>query len=205
MWTHYQRVGVAQSDVILGDLDGVRGAARWLAAHADTAGLPARALPWADSLRAVARDAARAASLRDAALAVSRMGATCGSCHLASGAGPRIAVVSRPESSAVAVTDRMLQHFWGADRLWDGLVAPSDTSWREGARALADPASYEPLLGAAGERAGDARVRAAALRALGARAIGAATQDARAQVYGEVLATCVECHQLLGVAIRPER
>jgi cytochrome c553 len=99
----------------------------------------------------------------------------------------------------------MLQHFWGADRMWDGLIAPSDTSWRAGAQALADPAAYEPLLGAAGTRQGDAQTLAASLRALGARASGAASQDEREAVYGEVLATCTGCHQLLGVTIRPSR
>jgi cytochrome c553 len=205
MWTHYQRVGAAQSSVVLGDLDGVRASARWLAGHADTAGMPPAALPWASRMQAVARDGGEAGSLQDAAFVVARMGATCGSCHVAAVAGPRIAVITQPESSPAAVTDRMLQHFWGADRMWDGLVAPSDTSWRAGAQALADPAAYEPLLGAVATRLDDARSLAASLRALGVRAERAASQAEREAVYGDVLAACTGCHQLLGVTIRPSR
>jgi cytochrome c553 len=151
-------------------------------------------------MRTAAGDVARAGTLPDAALATGRMGATCGSCHQATRAGVRIPVVTTPEAGASTPSSRMRAHYWAADRMWEGLIGPSDEAWLAGARILADTAAWTASLATAA-RAADARVLAAQLQVLGRRALAASGQTDRAAIHGEALATCSGCHSLLNVQV----
>lgn len=202
MQSHYQRVGVVQSSVVVGDLAQAKDAARWVAEHERLESVPQNAMTYVEQMQAAAGEVAQAGTTPEAALATARMGATCGNCHRATNAGYRVAVITQPEQSPSAATTRMLGHFWAADRLWDGLVVPSDTSWTAGARVLADPARYESLLNAPSARQADVLTLATQLRTLGTRAMAASGQAERSTIYGEMLATCNGCHQLLSVRVR---
>lgn len=202
MQTHYQRVGAVQSGVVNGDLAQAKDAARWVAEHERIEGLPATGAPFVTQMQTAAAEVARAGTTAEAALATARMGATCGSCHRATNANYRVAVITQPERSPSAATSRMLGHYWAADRMWEGLVVPSDTSWQAGAHLLADPARYENLLSVPAARASEVQALAAQLRTLGQRAAAASGQADRSAIYGEVLATCNGCHQMLNVRVR---
>jgi hypothetical protein len=201
MRAHYQRAGVVQAKVVRGDLVQAKDAARWVAEHEQATGMPPAAAPFVGQMRDAAGEVARAGTLSEAALATGRMGATCGSCHQATNAGVRIAVVTAPEQGAGPASGRMKAHYWGAERLWDGLVGPSDESWLAGAGAIADSAGWNAVFALTGARATDARVLAGQLQTLGRRALAARGQGDRAAIHGEVLATCNGCHSLLNVQV----
>ena len=76
--------------------------------------------------------------------------------------------------------------------MWEGLMAPSDQSWRAGALALAHapvnaPSSPKPLPQGFASTLGE-------LRDLGLQASTAESVDERARVYGKTIATCAQCH-----------
>jgi hypothetical protein len=84
----------------------------------------------------------------------------------------------------------MTDHAWAAARLWEGLVGPSPALWSTGAGALAD--STLTIVAEGGELGvGDDVAR---IKLLATRAKKAETQDARAELYGQIMATCARCH-----------
>jgi cytochrome c553 len=202
MWTHFQRVGEVQSAVIRGDLAGTRSAATWIADHEEVQGLPAASAPFVTEMKGYAQEVAQAEHVLEAALGTGRMASACGSCHRSAEKGPRFNVVSRPETGTGPVTTQMLKHIWAADRMWDGLIGPSDSSWTAGAIAMADITEYERGLSATSGNADDVRALARRARDLSTRAAMASTQNARGEIYGEFLATCAACHQMMGVGRR---
>jgi hypothetical protein len=181
------------------------GAARDAVARADlaTASREARVLAdmrlegaeptWRDKLEAMSRAAARVAdakSVGDAARALGALTRTCGDCHATLGRPPP--AVGEPPRDTDTAAARMQRHSWAAQRLWDGLVGPSEDAWRAGARVLADA----PLaLPDAGPSVG---TLAASMHDLGRKAGTAATDAARADVYGDVIGACSGCHGLHG-------
>ena len=98
----------------------------------------------------------------------------------------------------------MLEHQVAVQQLVEGLVVPSDATWRNGARALA----AAPMN--ATELPVDAAVRrqlAPTEERLHRLATGAAEADdpfARAAFYGQLLAACADCHTRYAKAARPK-
>jgi hypothetical protein len=92
----------------------------------------------------------------------------------------------------------MQRHRWAAARLWEGLVVPSDEAWKAGALALSD-APLSPELLTPGKspvpKVGELEL---SVHDLGRRAQTLVGADARAELYGQALATCSACHQWLG-------
>jgi cytochrome c556 len=196
MWQHYQHVGEAQTAVIEGQLDQARTALRSVAEHDSIPGLPAEARPFEAALRKNAAAGVEAPDLAAAARATGRMGASCGSCHQALQRGPRFSLAGSPEASDRPVSKAMLLHQWGADRMWDGLISASDSSWVAGARAIADPSTYQELFNPRSARGESMRALAEVLQSAGRQAISATDPERRAALHGEVISTCAACHQL---------
>ena len=91
----------------------------------------------------------------------------------------------------------MQRHQWAIDRLWEGLIGPSDAAWSRGIRMLAEA----PLHGTEATwdepaAAGDELARR--VHELGREAATALLPPARAAVYGEVLGVCADCHTRTG-------
>lgn len=194
MESHWAQVGQVQTALVFGDLEGAREPARWLAEHPEHPDLPQGVMSPVEDMRAFARSVIRAGSLADASRCAAEMGAACGRCHQASGGGPRLLQNTMPETGT-APDKHMARHLWAADRLWEGLVAPSDQAWRLGANALAE----DPLFVELGDQGSqEVLTLARQVHALGATA--RATQpDHRAGVYARLMVACAQCHGLLGV------
>jgi hypothetical protein len=135
MRDRYDALRIMEHHLVQGDLDTVREYAVGLALDRDAAGVE----PWAAELarmRAAAHALGVAISVEEAAKREAALAASCGRCHLASGAGldvvPR--ALSADEPTAIA---RMARHQWAADRLWQAMIVPSDRAWREGMEVLA--------------------------------------------------------------------
>lgn len=201
MWNHYQKVALVQNAIIANDLDAARMAARSLADHQDAEGLPAVALPYVDSMRAAASVVADASDLTVAATATAKMGAVCGSCHVAAQNGPTFPVINPiPARADSTLADRMTMHVRAVNQMWNGLTGPSSASWDNGAAALARPAGWQAMVHRTNRNRAFADSMAQHVQALGSRAPLAAPMN-RADVYGDMLATCAACHEAYRVRL----
>ena len=195
---HYENVGRLYTEAGAGRLDGVRTEARELLARVSGEGLPDNVASHVEELRAFAALASRAPDLQSGATAVARVGAACGSCHKAMKKCPKYAAPEGPPAGDTPVATRMIRHRWAAEQLWDGLVGPSDGSWRAGASVLRDAPLFTDALTHDVEQYDAVTKLAWTVHDIGARANSATAQPARADLYGEVLGTCAACHQMLG-------
>ncbi len=193
---HYQQVGEIHAAVLLDDLGAVRAPARALANTGNEYG-PQAADAWG-VMTTEARAVQTSSDLVDVARPVARMGSACGACHTALEAGP-VLLPGDPPSASPRPTEHMQRHKWALDELWDGLVGPSEACWAAGAAAL----GYEPMrVGPSADEPGRAQILATELHELRDEARQARDWPARAEVYGAVLRTCTECHELLGMRMR---
>ena len=196
---HYGAIREMHLGVVHGLIDHVRERARWLGAHLVVPDAPAIAAQVA-AVRAEAANLAETPDLDEAAAGVARLSGACGACHLAAGATTTFPYEPLPRATRT-LADRMLRHRWAAARMWEGLVGPSETLWREGARTLASaPLIDDPRLAAVPERD---RLRALArgVRRLARRAT-TAPAESRVELYGELLETCAGCHRLAWPIVR---
>ena len=176
-----------QTAIIQGDLDRAKEAASWLADQHPVTSTPAGSPTHPSDLGRSAALIARAEDLSTAAAETGKIGAACGNCHVATGGGPRFDLQSGPPGGD-SQGATMVRHLWAADRMWEGLVGPSDGAWLAGARALAASLS----LASGTVRGPDELLRV--VGGLAAEAEETEGQPARAEVYGRLIATCSQCH-----------
>ena len=148
--------------------------------------------PYVEGIRDAAREVETTPDLERAARATSTLGMRCAQCHEASHAPVGFAETPRPAATGSA---GMADHQWAALEMWNGLVGPAPSHWTAGAKALQTLpvnliAAAPPLL------RGDVD-DVARIRMLATRAETAATSEARAHVFGDMLAACAHCHQTL--------
>ena len=198
MRDHFEQVRGVQAGVIRGDLNAVRAAAKWVATHEALEGMPQDWEPYVVQMRSAAEEAVAAPDIATAAVATATMGSTCAACHEAMQRYPQFLAVAQPPETDETVP-HMIGHMWAADRMWKGLVTPSAVSWNNGVAALAgDPLDEESFVPGT-DNPGELAALAAKVHDLAAQGRGVAEADARAEIYGQFLATCAECHQLLGI------
>ena len=87
----------------------------------------------------------------------------------------------------------MIRHVWAADRMFEGLVGPSDELWVAGAGVFADEALHGDVIPVSAER------HARRLHELGREATTLDGVQERARQYGLMLAECGACHAEMGV------
>jgi len=192
------RIGVIKAAIVAGRLADVREPAIWLADHKTVVGLPADFEPHIAQMRSFARHVIEAKDLQTAGIAVSQMAKTCGSCHLVNGVELEFGFDQTPRQDMEDVVTHMQRHQWAADRLWEGLIGPSDSAWNRGVDMLIEaPLDSEDVtlteehfekIAGIGRR----------IHALGGIGTETTTPDSRSELYGEVLGLCASCHQLLG-------
>ncbi len=189
MKEHFATAVWARDAVIDGNLEPIRQPLRILSDY----GYETVPLAWMGGiarLQAAARLTSNAESLEAAASGIASLANICGRCHLDQS---HVVPLDKHDfvdegSASEGIRQRMSRHAWAAERLWDGLVAPSDDAWRTGAAALAQtPKPDEP---ATLDFARDFDE----LRKLGVRAHSETTSAIRAEIYGRVLTTCSRCH-----------
>ncbi len=191
---HHSRSHEVQAALVRGNLSAARDPALWLAEHAQHPDLPQGVLSPVEDVRVFARSVTRAASLPDAARCASEMAAGCGRCHAAAGVDVRVQDGTMPPAGQ-APTLHMLRHAWAADRMWDGLLNPSDALWESGSTAL----SEDPLFLADDETGTETALLARDVHLLGIEARRLQDPDHRAGIYGRLLRTCARCHSLMGI------
>lgn len=200
MHEHLARITTIKSLIIMGNLEGIREPAVWLADHEAVAGLPENYEPYVDQMRRYAREVSNATDFESAAMAVSDMARTCSNCHLVNEVEIEFGYDQVPAEWSDTVS-HMQRHQWAADRLWEGLIAPSDAAWNRGADMLIDvPLHPEDVMdgdSAEVDPAGLDRV-ARRIHVLAGRGTNVTTPAGRSEIYGEMLGLCAECHTRLG-------
>ena len=196
MWSHFLAAAEVQAAVIRGDLEATKEAATWLAEY-DEPGLPDGAEAFLRELQRAAARVVEATTIEAAGAATGRIAAACGSCHREY--YPEMEPTGLVEPTPGGKGDlaaHMARHAWAADRLWDGLVLPSNAAWEGGADAFAGvPLATDDL---AFDNPEGVRALANRTHELGRRAGLETEPSLRARTYGELLSACAACHQMTG-------
>lgn len=192
---HFDHATRARDALVRGDLDGARGAARELT-RIEISEVPAGWSPHLVPFEQAARRVADASDLDVAALAFGEVARACGSCHRALEA--HVSMTDVPPPLGDDLRSHMQKHLWATDRIWEGLIVPSNTRFVAGCGALADapldPATLMP------NRTASPEVTELAHRVheLGRNCSRATEGAVQAQIYGELLRTCADCHRRVG-------
>jgi cytochrome c553 len=199
MHDHLTYITTIKAFIIMGRLEGTRQPANWLATHETLPDLPTSYEPFVDFMRSSARQVEKSEDLETAATAVSLMAQNCGNCHRASHVDVEFGYDTLPAQWSDSET-HMQRHQWAMDRLWEGLIGPSDAAWTRGTTMLAE----EPLHAAelsASATAGEAHMLediAREVHELGEAGVGLTGLSDRSQLYGRILGLCADCHTRVG-------
>ncbi len=149
--------------------------------------------PFLERVTSSAHEVEIAPDVVAAARAMAKLGRECARCHEAIAAKIAFPEVPRPADDP-KLRPQMLAHQWAASRMWEGLIGPSENRWLDGAQALTEArltivAEDDSLPNS--NKIGDDIAR---VRLYANRAVALHDQDARTDLYGELLATCAHCH-----------
>lgn len=196
MHQHLDRITTIKSMIVMGNLDGVRDPAIWLADHEAVSGLPENFEPYIGLMRQYAREVNNASGLRSAAISVSQMAKTCGNCHMVNEVKIEFGFDQMPPEWSDTVS-HMQRHQWAVDRLWDGLIGPSENAWNRGLNMLVDvPLHPDDVMDEESAGADTAALDRITRRIHDLAGLGTVTRTptARSELYGEILGLCAECH-----------
>jgi hypothetical protein len=191
-------VNALRSAIVAGNLEGVRAPARWLATHESLPSLPPEWEVFVETLRENGRRVEKARSLVSAAFATSAMARSCGDCHRASEVTIDFEPAKPPPPHREDTATHMQRHLWAADRMWQGLIGPSEQAWAEGADMLLDVPLEPSQMGETPDNEQRELARMALeVHLIGSRAAIAYEPEHRSQLYSEYLSLCVDCHTTL--------
>lgn len=198
MHGHLDQLSAMKSAVIAGDLAQTRDPASWLATHDAPQDMPDVWMPYVLEMRRYAARAANAEDLVTAAAAISEIARSCGGCHRASGFAVAFGFDEKPPQEQQSLKTEMQRHLWAADRMWEGLIGPSDRAWDQGTEMLSE--AYLSIDDIAAEPENQAEIVQLIQRArfVGAQGSQATSVELRSGLYGELLALCATCHRLTG-------
>lgn len=199
MAEHLDAARAIQHAVVSWDLQLLADRGTWLSQHLGTPGLPPGAAEYTRAMRLAAGRAGQATEPADAGAALGEMALACGACHARWEVKPPLVGDLQPPSAS-GTAGHMAAHAWGAERLWEGLIAPSGAAWTAGAQSFnGDPLVPESL----GPNVPDpdmARQLAQRAHQIAGEAAGTSDVQQRAALYGQLVATCAQCHTALDVA-----
>jgi cytochrome c553 len=198
MHEHLTRIGMIKFAIVAGNLPDVVEPASWLADHETAAGLPKEFESYVIQMKDYARRVIEAQNLISAAESVSNMAKTCGNCHLVNEVNLEFGFDRMPRMDVEDVVTHMQRHQWATDRLWEGLIGPSDTAWNRGTDMLLDAPLLPSDVTRATANTEEIAEIAHRIHALGGIGTETKTPDARSELYAELLGLCARCHKLVG-------
>jgi cytochrome c556 len=198
MYEQLSRMSTIKSAIVAGRLEDVREPATWLIEHKTVAGFPAEFESYVAQMRSYARQVIEAQDLGSAAGSVSKIAESCGNCHLATDINLAFGYDRKPREDLEDVVTHMQRHQWAADRMWEGLIGPSDSAWNRGTDMLIDAPLPPSDVTTATDNIVEINDIARRIHALGGIGTETTTADARSELYAEVLGLCGSCHTLLG-------
>jgi cytochrome c553 len=189
---HYAQVMAMHAAVIRGDVPAIAAPARELLQRLGVPTNPPAPESTLNEMRFAARWAADTSNLAVAAAATASLLKGCGDCHRA--AAVRAAAELPAATKVGGVVGTMLEHQRAAELMVQGLVGPSTTAWREGARTFAaTPLHPKGLPADTAERKQMVLVEERLQRDV-AKAADLEDGYARAAAYASILAECSGCH-----------
>ncbi|MEZ4385329.1 MAG: hypothetical protein R3A79_28640 [Nannocystaceae bacterium] len=194
MARHFEEAARIRDAIIAGELEDIREPARWLAEGMSVIDYPEG---WRSHVLRMQREAQALVAIQDidAAATKSAMLATiCGECHTHLGVGPKLALAEPPEDTG-GTAAHMLRHQWAAERMWEGLIAPSDDAWTTGAKALEDAPMAAKRLEEDVELPAEIVELRARVHELARTGSTVREPAHRAAILGEFLAGCAACHK----------
>lgn len=199
MYVHFAAARDMRTAAIFADIQQIRESAAEIARRGSVAGLPEGSASYLYELRQEAREIEETEDAETAVRETASLVRQCGLCHQSFAAGPGEQFVMREPPHGRGTERHAERLSWAVNRLWEGLLGPSETAWHAGADALADPGSFGPEMAEA--LGGDAATFEEALRELTRMSEYAeefvADEDGTrvgAQILGEVFVTCASCH-----------
>lgn len=198
MHGHLDEISAVKAAVIAGDLQASREPATWLAEHEEPAGMPDAWASYVNDMRDQARIAAAADDLNAVAGAVSEIARSCGNCHEATGFSVAFGFDQRPPAEQQNLMTQMQRHLWAADRMWEGLIGPSDKAWEWGTEMLSEVNLTSELVTDSPAKEAQVADLVEQIREVGIEGSNAASGASRSAMYGEFLSLCANCHSLTG-------
>jgi len=204
----------ARNALIRGDLPVAQQAMRKLAFFMEHVPFPDQGKEYARVTKELANEVRQASDVEEASMAFARLSHACGQCHHALDRGPPTNLDPTPEGKDLAM--HMRRHYWAVERMWEALLAHSPRAFQSAARQLAEA----PLLGSrdpdSETPSGTTRLAyevhdlafAAAVEGnnaeddyvpnAGERREAKPTSRGQAEIFGQILAACSQCHTLVG-------
>ena len=139
---------------------------------------------------------AASSDLPSASVHIAATARACGRCHESLGVATLDDQSGQPPKESDDIGGVMRQHHWAIGRMWDGLVAPSDISWMQGAKSLAEIASQAQQLPKAksNDKLPPLLLEVEKLAVEAAKSV---TNPEKTQVFGQLLTTCSGCHDMM--------
>lgn len=204
----------ARDALILGDLPRARQSMRELAFFMEHTPYPEGGKEIAGLTEELVGQVRRGRDLEEASMAFARLSYTCGQCHHALNRGPPMKLDPVPEGHDI--TSHMRRHYWAVERMWEALLADSPRTFQRAARVLAEAPLQGDQVPDAETPAGATRLGfevhdlafAAAVEGSnaaddyvpepGERRAARPTTRGQAEIFGQLMVTCHQCHQLTG-------
>jgi cytochrome c553 len=137
---------------------------------------------------------AASTDLRSASAHTAAAARTCGRCHEALGVATLDEKSGQPPSESDDIGGIMRRHQWAINRMWVGLIAPSNSSWMAGAKELTEIA-YQAQNQPEAKSNKELPSLLSEIEKLAVAAAKAVTNPEKTQVFGQLLTTCSGCHQ----------
>jgi hypothetical protein len=203
MKAHFDAIVTIRDALIAGDLPAAQAKARWIVEDETVPGI-ATWQELAMEIRSQAAGVVDATSVEAATGPAAELARTCGRCHSVHSVRPPSLSAREPPPIGSARVPHMLRHQWAAERMWEGLVGPSEERWNAGIAELAETPLHREELELGPTAASHITDLATRVHQLGAEASGipATAWDTRSALYARFLATCADCHRTMRPAVR---
>jgi cytochrome c553 len=188
---HYFDLGAAKEALIKGDIETAKQRLESMAQAEPPVGVPPEWAPHIERQRAALRLGAQATTPQGVGRGLAAAASVCGECHRTFGATVEFAGTPPPRDKD-GLLAHMHRHAWAADRMWAGLVGPSDGAWADASTLLGESPLWEAPEGKLMSDA--ARMYALEVTTTGTATLTAASPERRIELYGDFLAACGSCH-----------
>ena len=185
----------ARNALIAGDISRARRHLDAVAKSKTPPGLPEGSKPSLEAVRTAAAEGHKSTTPEGLGPAIAKVGAACGGCHRAFGSGPGLfAPPDLPQEGSMA------RHAWAADRMWEGLIAPSTERYKVGATSLLTEAGSDEGLyaGLDPSKMRSASILHKLVHEGAEQAVSTDDEGRRVELYGALIGACAECHAISG-------
>lgn len=205
----------ARRALIRGELPVAQHTMRKLAFFMEHVPPPKQGEQYARITQELAEQVREASDLEEASMAFARLSHACGQCHHALDRGPPVKLEPAPQGEGLQM--HMRRHYWAVERMWEALLSNSTAAFQVAAEMLAEAPLHGPKVPDAENPPGVTQLAyevhdlafAAAIEGKveeeeyvprpGEPVEDEPTTRGQAEIFGRLLSTCSQCHDLIGV------